>query len=606
MLPARRAPQRSLIKEAVFPAPMGGLNSVASLAAMPKGDAIFLWNLVGQELGLRTRLGYYEHAVGFRDRTGVPFEAATVAWTAGATILEGQVRVNGSGQSYIATQAGLTATEPTGTGTGIADGTVLWDSYTPAGTPPAFRTIMPFNGSVSTASKLFAVNTHGIYDVTAGGPDITTPVAIAFPSVDAAAGRGYFHAFVSIAGHFLFYCDEKWGAYIYVETTNTWTRITTGAGALQVTGIDPSKAVFCTVWKHRLYLVERGTATAWYLDLDAIQGTTTQLSFAGKFAAGGYLVGLWSWTHDGGAGPDDRLVALSSAGDVVIYEGTDPTDVATFKLSGIWQVGALPSGRRVATEVGGDLLLATGVGLLPLSKLVTGLVTEDRQQYVTFKIGSLFSGLVSSYGAEEGWWLKVHPQDNSLIVNYPKGDGVFEQLVMSLATKGWSRYRGLPMQTGCNYLGKFYFGTPDGRVCVNDGYVDDVRLSDPTTYTSVPFAGITAYDRLGSTRQKRVELIRGNVTSDGRPPNYRVEARYKYDTSEVYGGDLASVVLGAVWDSAKWDVDAWPGAADYTPEQRIVGAVGMGPEVALAFSGKASSRVVIVGFDVFFTEGGVL
>jgi hypothetical protein len=593
---------------------MGGLNSMSSLAAMPKGDAILLWNLIGQELGLRSRLGYYEHTLGFIAANG-DFQSPVdnvAAWQASHLYAIGDLCTNDTLKVYECTAGGTSAGTggPTGTGAAIVDAGVTWKYHATAAETATVRTFIPFNASIPGNNKLFAVTKEGIYDVTAGGVTallLTPTSAEAFPSVDVDAGVGSYHVVVNSAGHFLVYCDEKWGYYIYVESTNTWTRVTSGGGALQISGLDPAAAVFATVWKNRLFLVERGTTSAWYLDLYAIQGVATELNFAGKFAKGGHLVGLWSWTYDGGAGPDDLLVAVSSAGDVVIYQGSDPSIPGAFVIKGAWNVGTVPSGRRIATEVGGELLLATGIGLLPMSKLVTGMVPEDRQQYVTYKISSLFSGLVSSYGSYEGWAIRFHPQDNALVVTYPKDStGVTEQLVMSMATKGWSRYRGLPILACDNYQGKLYFGTADGRICVNDGYVDNVTLISPADYDNVAFSGITAFDRLGSLKQKAVRMIRGNFTSDGRPPNYNVQARYKYDTQEAYGAVTRSTIAGAVWDTAQWDVDAWPGVQDFASEQRLTGATGIGPEVALAFNGKAAARVVLIGFDVFFTEGGLL
>ena len=40
--------------------------------------------------------------------------------------------------------------------------------------------------------------------------------------------------------------------------------------------------------------------------------------------------------------------------------------------------------------------------------------------------------------------------------------------------------------------------------------------------------------------------------------------------------------------------------------QPVLGSVGMGVEVAIAARGTATSRTVVVKFDVGFTSGGVL
>lgn len=548
MIPARRAPQKSFIKQVQVPAPMGGLNSVSSLAAMPKEDAVLLINMIGQEAGMRSRLGDVEHAYDLKDKI----------------------------------TAGVVVTDP-------------------------IRTVIPYYGTTSSENRLFAASRWGIYNCTASGP-VGSPM-IEFPSNSGEAGRGTYHAIVSTTGHYMAYADEVNGLYLYKETSHTWYKVAAsdpGTGAPFITGLDPASAVFCTVWKHRLMLVERAAMNLWYLDLDAIQGAATKLPMAGKAKAGGYLVGAWSWTYDGGSGSDDRLVCVTSGGDVIIYEGTDPSIPGAFELKGVWNVGQVPSGRRIASEIGGDLAVISATGLVTLSKLVTGLVAPDRTQYVTAKVSNLFGRLVSDYGSLEGWAIRLHPADNCLIVTYPVASNLpTRQLVMSLGTKGWSLYRDLPIWSCDNFQGQFYFGTYDGRVLINDGYSAGITHTDGFG-SPINFGGITAFSNLRSLKQKRVQLIRGNFSSEGRPPVYQVSARYRYDTAEPQGGFAVTAEAGAVWDAAVWDVDVWPSVNDYSNEQRVVGATGMGPEVALAFSGSTRTRVVLIGFDVIFDEGGIL
>jgi hypothetical protein len=544
---ARAARQQAPgLKQKLVPAPMGGLNAVSSLAAMPENDAVLLENMVGGDMGLRSRLGYYEVGLGLLQ---------------GASVL----------------------------------------------TQDRIRSLVGFNAAIPSAdSKLFAMNKYGIYEV-AGGATVGLP-KIAFPDTTGDAGVGTGTTVVTSAGHFLAYTDEKNGYYLY--KSGTWYKVVLdpAAGTYKLIGFDPANAVFCTVWKHRIFLVEKNSANAWFLDLDAIAGTATRLSFAGKFLRGGYLVGLWSWTFDGGAGPDDYLVALSSAGDVVIYQGTDPTIPGAFNLKGVYYIGQPPSGRKVATDTGGDLLLLGSNGAVPLSKLVLGSVQGDTASFPTHKITPLIARLISNYGLYEGWALKLHPVDNLLMISIPEdssnpGTG---QLALSIATKGWSTLAGLPICCMESYQGKLYFGTLDGRICANDGYVDAVTIAAPAVYQNIDFAGITAFSKYGSLRQKRVQFLRCNFTSDGTPPNYAAAARYRFDTSQPAGGVAVSKLAGALWDVAKWDVDVWPSTQDFASEQRVVGSTGIGPEVAIAFSGKAASRVVLIGFDVMYDEGGLL
>src|SRR3954470_15764334 len=50
--------------EAALPAPIGGLNTIDVGFAMPELDCPALWNCIGAENGLRSRLGWRECATG--------------------------------------------------------------------------------------------------------------------------------------------------------------------------------------------------------------------------------------------------------------------------------------------------------------------------------------------------------------------------------------------------------------------------------------------------------------------------------------------------------------------------------------------------------------
>jgi hypothetical protein len=247
----------------------------------------------------------------------------------------------------------------------------------------------------------------------------------------------------------------------------------------------------------------------------------------------GPLRGLWSWTYDGGAGIDDSLVAISAGGDVVIYQGTDPASASTFALKGVWSVGAVPEGRRFATASGGELLILSALGLVPISVLTRGATTYDPANSLTRAIAPLFGRLFASYGAYRGWSVQTHPTANGLLVVVPVSDaGDSQQLFFSFATKGWYVWRDLPILCAATWSRELYFGTGDGRVCVQRGYVDDVQLDDSSDFDPVEYSGLTAFWNGGNARNKQVQLIRPVLDSDVGLPVCQTTAKYDYDTVE--------------------------------------------------------------------------
>jgi hypothetical protein len=300
-----------------------------------------------------------------------------------------------------------------------------------------------------------------------------------------------------------------------IDNTVTWDYEAT------VGGVSPANLVFANVWKNFVLFVEKDSSRMWFGSAaNALYGTVTSWDFGAKFKHGGNLVGLWSWTVDGGIGIDDYLVAIGSGGDVVIYQGTDPNSANTFALRGVWFVGGVPKGRRIATDFGGDLLILSNLGVVPLSKLVNGTDATDTSQYATQKIGNLFNTAVSTYGGTKGWSLRLHPEDATLLITLPPADGAYPQLAMSVLTRGWSQYRDLPMVANEAWGGKLYFGTSDGRVCQHTGYLDAVPLA-ATSYSAIQCSLITAFRNMGDGRQKLLQSARPTIISQAGSVAYR-------------------------------------------------------------------------------------
>lgn len=463
--------------------------------------------------------------------------------------------------------------------------------------------LLPFTGAALNGAndRLFATTQSGIWEVS--GATTTPTQVVTFENQAIGAGFGISHTVVTAGGHFLAYCDEINGLFVYQETSASWTQPTQGPGPGQIDNVDPGRLVFVTVFKNRVWFVERATARAWYLPAGAIYGAATAFDVGQRFKAGGSLVGLWNWTYDGGSGLDDSLVAVSTGGDVCIYKGTDPSNASTFGLSGVWGLGgAPPSGRTIATDHGGELLLLSRIGVLPLSRLVAGEVSHD--SYVTAKVSNLFNSVMLTRAGLPGWSIRIHPEDNALLVTMPTFPSQpTDQLVCALAGRAWFRYRDLPINCCEEWGGKLYFGTTDGRVCVNDGYVDGVLLSDPNAYTPVECSVLTAFTNLGNGRQKQVQMLRPTLLSDSATPAYAIQAHYHYDTTEL-APVAPSPGAEGTWDFATWDETTWGG--DYNSVQRVTGATGVGVDVAVAIRFTAVARTTWVGTDIVYTQGGWL
>jgi hypothetical protein len=460
------------------------------------------------------------------------------------------------------------------------------------------RALLSFAGSEPSQNRLFATTDSTIYSVSAS---VDTPAAaFSFAAATGDSGYGVGRVVVTPAGHFYLYCDEVNGLHVYAESGGTWAAVTMGAGASQINGVAPSSLVHLTVFKRRVWFVERDTASAWYLDPNAIYGTAVEFPMGTQFPNGGHLVGLYNWTYDGGAGVDDALVAISSTGDVVIFQGVDPTNAADFNCRGTWNMGPPPAGRDIAREVGGDLYLLSSLGVLPISRLVVG---AENRTYETAKIGNLFNQLMLTRRSSRGWSMHLHPEDNALMVLYPDySTETSRQLAQSHSTKGWFPYRDIPMHCAAVWEGRLHFGTQDGRVCVSRDYVDDVAIDDASSYAEVDWSLAPAFQLAGGN-SILVNQIRASFIGDGGAPDVEMAARYDGDLTEL-SSPTQSAAASGTWDNATWDTDVWGGTA--TSFTILRGATGEGHSATAAIRGLSNARTTLTRLDAMYEVGGWL
>jgi hypothetical protein len=64
----------------------------------------------------------------------------------------------------------------------------------------------------------------------------------------------------------------------------------------------------------------------WYLPVNSISGAANPLDFGAIARNGGYMQAMGTWTLDAGQGADDYAVFVTSMGEVIVYNGTDPTE----------------------------------------------------------------------------------------------------------------------------------------------------------------------------------------------------------------------------------------------------------------------------------------
>jgi hypothetical protein len=363
-----------------------------------------------------------------------------------------------------------------------------------------------------------------------------------------------------------------------------------------LSGITGTAAVNVAVFKGRIWLVESGTLNPWYLAVGAVQGTATEFPLQGVFKRGGFLMAIGTWSLDAGAGPDDIIAFVSSRGEVAVYSGVDPA--TDFTLKGVYTVGP-PIGRRCLTEVGGDLMLVSVDGVLPLSQ---ALVVERGVQQgvaITRNIQPVISQSTRDWGANFGWQLQSYPRGTAAILNVPVAAGSGQrQYVMNTVTGAWCRYLGQESNCWEVFNDSLYFGGNDGIVYAADSGGSDAGV--PIEYDlRTAFNYFSARGKL-----KRWTMCRPLLTTDGVvTPGLAINTDFETDAEISVPSDLQ--VAQAQWDAAIWDVDLWAVEERVVRDWRVVHGSGYCASVRMAGSFASDSEAIlrVNGFDLIMEDG---
>lgn len=404
--------------------------------------------------------------------------------------------------------------------------------------------------------------------------------------------------------------SEYNGTYVITvtgPTTFTYTMASTPAAnatvvgtytVLGITGVNSNTFINVNLFKNRLYFTQKDTLDCWYLDVDAIGGVAKPLRFGGIARNGGYLQAIGTWTLDAGQGADDYFVAVTSMGEIIVYNGTDPDNADTWALKGVWQLGQTFS-RRCFFKWSGDLLLLTQDGLVPLSSALQSSRLDPRVN-LTDKIYFAVSQAATTYFANFGWQINYFASENMLILNIPITNGT-EQYVMHTITKSWGRFTGIEAHvwevSGDNDM---HFG--------GNGYVATFYTANSDDDSNITAAAQQAYSYFDSPGQlKRFTLVRPILQSSGGVPNVYCGLNTDFDT-EINLGQVSfnpAAMNDGVWNSSKWDNASWSGGLITTKVWQGVTGIGYTGSINLNVAAR-NIELHWASTDYVMERGGVV
>ena len=481
-------------------------------------------------------------------------------------------------------------------------GCIVRKGYTAwtTGLPASVNTLATWSATNGT-QKLFAWSGAGMYDVTAKGVAAAAIVSGLTSSIWQTVSM------TNSAGTHLIAVNGQDNGIIYKPTGVA--RLILGDGIVVNTwaGLNPALAIQLTVHQRRLWAVEKNTSNGWFLPPDAFQGTFKKFDFGPLFSRGGFLRSLHTWTLDDGNGAEDHLVAISSRGEVAVYQGTDPEYDTTWSLVGVYFIGAPVSGRRSVTKIGGDLGIVTQQGVVSMTEtLASTKVNEAQSRLITEKIQFLISELVSTYTDLADWELSYYPKLNMLMINVPSvvlGGNI--QLASNQIIESWTEFTEMDAASWGGLASNPYFGDYQGNIWqMWDGGQDKVGL-DGTGGTSILTDVQQAYSYYGALAvQKQVGMYRTNFLVSV-PVQYASTVLYDYDTADLPAIGVLPPVGVSLWGVGLWGTATWGGGQGIQKPWKS--ASGMGVAASLRMVMQSENDVLWISTDYSIIGGlGIL
>ena len=491
------------------------------------------------------------------------------AWANSTAYVAGNIRYDSSNSSFWTCAVNHTsAASPT---TFAADraahlGPPAYWTATPAATIPRLPVISAFEYASGNIAKMYAANATKLFDVT--NP---TPVLIK----GGQTSGNYSAAQLANAGkNWMIVVNDAGDAPLRFDGT-TW-EIADPFATNPITGPVGTPVVaghgLSYVWKYRrrLFFIGAGTMSAWYLtNIDAVGGALLEIPLAGAATKGGKLMWGATWSMDAGDGLDEKCIFGTDLGEILIFTGTDPSNAANWRQEGRYDLSP-PLGMNGHIQIGGDMLVVTVDGIIPLSQAIAKSPGQLDLAMLTRSIEVLWHEEVAAKRSW-AWSIKKWDENSTIFVTTP-GDppGLRHCLLANNTTGAWARYTQWDATCFIRSRADMYFGTQDGFIMQAERTGKD-ELFDGNTQAIKPMSYLAT--------------LVGGWEMFGAPANqvvwHQARAAFRTSANEPFQPQLAATVdyvvtlpnpplagpdpgVLDVWDQGLWGPDApWANAHAY-------------------------------------------
>lgn len=377
-----------------------------------------------------------------------------------------------------------------------------------------------------------------------------------------------------------------------------------GIAAPGLDGIASDRISYVWSYKNRVWFIERDTLNTWYLPVDQVGGMADVFPLGGIFPRGGSLLWGQSWSLDssGDGGLSAQNVFVTTEGEVASYQGLSPEDAASWSIVGVYQIGR-PLGKKAWIRAGGDLIIATTLGMIPLGRAIQTDYAGLGMIAISNPISDQWVSAVDIRGSEN-WVCHLWGEGQMMLVAPPVPTDAEPLVLVSNSDSGaWCEFTTWEPTAITTFRGGLFMGGPNGRV--QQGWIGGSDEGMPYTGVCVPL-----FNDLGSPGQLKVAKVARAVMRSTYEVRESIVAMFDWRISMPPAPNTAPIPNDGVWDSGIWDVSVWNADRNAIVSNRwsSVGGSGYASSVVLQVTSGASVPldVEVVRFDYSYTTADIV
>lgn len=357
------------------------------------------------------------------------------------------------------------------------------------------------------------------------------------------------------------------------DGTGVYTYDGSSLSAASIAGATAADLRYPLLFKSRMFFYEINTLSFWYNGtLQAVDGTYTEFDLSQVATRGGELSAIMRISlQDQGAGSDDVFAALTSEGELIVYQGSDPGDASNWSLIGVYFIsepvnatGSSITRTRTAT-VGNNVFLATRAGYTSIAAAITNPL-DINTATISAKILRELQSLFSDPPSDAVFKAEYDPRHNWLWFVATRAGTSDEVHVYDLNNGAWYRFytifsiKDLRYYNGDMYVIRESAATTFDVRVFSDAYYDDNGTAITCEWMTAPtFAGSPLVEK----RFTGVEL---EASSDGALTSIEITTAGNFEPPDRATLTTENPGTPGSWSLYDYDATEW---ADNRPIGRL-------------------------------------